>query len=134
MIPVMPQAVLEYLCAPVPLLVGLPLQLLQVNNIDYFLPHDQLGDDLNWVNLDDENFNLWRSEEGNDFDSQVFDADIPIPHLGGLKDKIREDYEFVRNSKKNLIEYQDEEINTKVVKIVEEIKDTIFDYFIKPIP
>lgn len=62
-IPVMPQPVLEYLSAPVPLLVGLPNQLLTKNKIDYFDPVTDFDDELNWINLDDEDKTLWKGSD-----------------------------------------------------------------------
>jgi len=71
----MPQPVIEYLSAPVPLLVGLPSVLLKKNNIDYQNFEDDINEDLNWVNLDDESESLWGSQ-------------IPFPYCGGLKERI----------------------------------------------
>ena len=117
----MPQPVIEYLSAPVPLLVGLPSVLLKKNNIDYQNFEDDINEDLNWVNIDDESESLWGSE-------------IPFPYCGGLKERIRQDYDFIRGYTMNLVEHQNDEIDQKVKNIVDVIKDAIFETFIAPIP
>jgi hypothetical protein len=122
MVPVMPQPVLDYLSAPVPLLVGLPTQLLRNNKIDYFDATCDLNEEINWVNLDDENYTLWKGEN------------FPLPYCSNLKELIREDYEFIREHNKNLVEYQVEEVDKRVKSIVDKIREAIFDNFIKPIP
>jgi len=58
----MPQHVIEYLSAPVPLLVGLPSNLVEINKIDYQNFEADMAEDLNWVNLDDESQSKWNSE------------------------------------------------------------------------
>jgi len=121
-IPVMPKSVLEYLSAPVPLLVGLPTQLLRNNNIDYFDKNADLNEEMNWVNLDDENYSLWNCD------------DFTIPHLADLKSAIKQDYDFIHNINKNLVEYQDEEVDRRVKNIVDLIRNSIFEHFVIPIP
>lgn len=102
----MPQHVVEYLTAPVPLLVGLPSNLVTLNKINFEDPESEMDEDLNWVNLDNEHESRWCS-------------DIILPFCSGLEEKIREDYDFVRSYPKSLIEHQSDEIDTKVQKIVD---------------
>lgn len=122
MIPVMPQHVIDYLSAPVPLLIGLSTQLLRNNKLDYFDATCDLNEEINWINLDDEHYSLWGTE------------DFPIPHLSGLKENIQDDYEFIRNHSKNLVEYQNDEVDRKVKNIANVIRETIYEHFIKPLP
>jgi len=84
MIPVMPQPVLDYLSAPVPLLIGLSAQLLDKNKINYFDPDQDLNQEINWVHLDNESNCLWNKD------------DFAMPYLSNLKGRIRKDYESIR--------------------------------------
>ena len=120
MVPVMPQLVIEYLSAPVPLLVGMTSQLMRQNKLDYFDATWDLNEEINWVNLSDENYTLWQGDE------------IIIPFCSNLKEVIREDYEFIRSYKKNLVEHQNDDIEVRVTNIVNRVRDSIFENFIAP--
>lgn len=122
MIPVLPQSVVDYLSAPVPLLIGVSSLLLQNNNIDYFDSASDVGEETNWVHLDDESLSLWNS------------GDFPIPYLSGLRERISKHYEFIRKHNKNLLEYQNDDVDYKVQLITDNIRETIFEYFIRQLP
>lgn len=122
MIPVLPQPVIDYLSAPVPLLIGVSSLLLENNNINYHESASDVGEETNWVHLDDERLSLWNS------------GDFPIPHLSGLRERIAKHYEFIRKHNKNLLEYQNDDIDYKVQLITDNIRETIFEYFIRQLP
>lgn len=118
----MPQPVLDYLSAPVPLLIGLSAKLLESNSINYFEPNDDLNDEINWIHLDNEKSSLWNKD------------DFRMPYLSNLKERISEDYEFIRCFKKNLVEVQSDIIYEKVQNIANTIRETLFTHFIQILP
>ena len=74
-IPVLPQALFNYLDAPVPLLLGVSKLQLKENSIE---PTNQTP--ISWIDLDDPKSSIWSLET------------VPIPSFGGLKDKIFDKY------------------------------------------
>ena len=122
MIPVLPQAVVDYLSAPVPLMIGVSSVILENNNINYFESSANIGEETNWIHLDDESQSLWNSGE------------FPIPYLWGMRDKIDRHYQSIRKHNKNLLEYQNDDVDNKVQSITSIIRDTIFETIIKQLP
>ena len=121
-IPVMPQPVLDYLSAPVPLLIGLSSKLLKNNKINYFDPGQDLNEEINWIDLDDYSKSLWNR------------VDFTPPYLSNLKERIKKDYEFIRSFKKNLMELQSDEVYKKVISIADSIRSSLMEHFLSILP